>query len=72
MQINKNKYINHGLSRSSHGVDLLRDIVHKYRWLHKMTKKIVIFIAKYLYDYKNSHIFVLKENQANNPGMWWV
>ena len=25
-----------------------------------MTKKIVIFIAKYLRDYKNSHIFVVE------------
>ena len=29
--------------------------------LHQMTKKIVIFLAKYLSDYKNSHIFVLKD-----------
>jgi len=26
-----------------------------------MTRKIVIFIAKYLRDYKNSHIFVGKD-----------
>ncbi len=28
---------------------------------YKMTKKIVIFSVKYLRDYKNSHIFVLKD-----------
>jgi hypothetical protein len=26
-----------------------------------MTKLIVIFIEKYLHDYKNSHIFVMKD-----------
>jgi hypothetical protein len=27
----------------------------------QLTKKIVIFIKKYLRDYKNSHIFVVKD-----------
>jgi len=27
----------------------------------QLTKKIVIFSAKYLRDYKNSHIFVVKD-----------
>jgi hypothetical protein len=29
-----------------------------------MTRKIVIFHAKYLDDYKNSHIFVVKDWQV--------
>jgi hypothetical protein len=29
--------------------------------VHKMTKKIVIYIEKYLRDYKNSHIFAVKD-----------
>jgi len=35
-----------------------------------MTKIIVIFVEKYLHDYKNSHIFVVKDwqNQAEGEG----
>jgi hypothetical protein len=33
-----------------------------------MTKKIVIFIQKYLHDYKNSHIFVLKDDEERHNG----
>ena len=33
----------------------------KFISLQKLTKKIVIFPAKYLRDYKNSHIFVAKD-----------
>jgi hypothetical protein len=33
----------------------------KFISLQKTTKKIVIFIAKYLRDYKNSHIFAVKD-----------
>jgi hypothetical protein len=34
---------------------------HILRALEQTTKIIVIFIEKYLRDYKNSHIFVLKD-----------
>jgi hypothetical protein len=33
-----------------------------------MTKIIVIFIEKYLRDYKNSHIFVMKDWQKQAEG----
>jgi hypothetical protein len=32
-----------------------------YNRLQYMTKKIVTFLEKYLHDYKNSHIFVVKD-----------
>jgi hypothetical protein len=32
-----------------------------YNRLQLLTRKIVIFIEKYLHDYKNSHIFVVKD-----------
>jgi hypothetical protein len=35
--------------------------MHNINMLHRMTKNIVIFIEKYLHDYKNSHIFAEKD-----------
>lgn len=37
-----------------------------------MTKIIVIFIAKYLRDYKNSHIFVLKGAERQKIARWAI
>jgi hypothetical protein len=36
-------------------------IGHNIKRLEEATKRIVIFIEKYLADYKNSHIFVTKD-----------
>ena len=45
-------------------------IYYIFSYLQQMTKMIVIFLVKYLHDYKNSHIFVLKDwqKQAEDKG----
>jgi hypothetical protein len=39
------------------------------RLLQLSTKKIVIFIEKYLRDYENSHIFVMKDDEEWRNGV---
>ncbi len=41
---------------------------HNINSLQQLTKIIVIFILKYLRDYNNSHIFVLKDWQEKEKG----
>jgi hypothetical protein len=45
--------------------------VYKYHIYSRIvwpTKKIVLFIEKYLHDYKNSHIFVMKDDKKRRNG----
>jgi hypothetical protein len=36
-------------------------IGHNIKWLKETTRIVVTFLAKYLRDYKNSHIFATKD-----------